>query len=221
MKIDFKFHFFLSSLLCYSWKCVEIAAIKSLKMTKNAIAVISMSAKVIHVAMPSRANWKVRPNVPTVYAVIIARYKIPDPFDMRWPSINGTFSFSFLYPIFSSVNAALFVETHVMNVIYPNIVPVTVANVRRMCIRRMAMCAANRSLHWAKLSVSLKTKFSRTRSIYRYLRRLVLPSSLAKNHAHSNWQRTKANTMCSLARSPNLFSSRVSVCEWMFVPRLF
>lgn len=72
-------HSTISFFSFFSWKCDEIAVTKSLKMTRNAIAVILMNAKVIHAAMPSRANWKVRPNVPTAYAVIIARYDAPTP----------------------------------------------------------------------------------------------------------------------------------------------
>lgn len=60
-----------------------------------------------------------------------------------------------LNSICSSVIAASFVETHVTNVIYPNIVAVTVASVQKMYTRKMEMRVAKWNLHWAKLSVSL------------------------------------------------------------------
>lgn len=57
------------------------------------------------------------------------------------------FSFFFLFAsisseYFSSVVAVLHVEKHVTNVIYPNFVPATVACVRKMFSRRMAIRAA-------------------------------------------------------------------------------
>lgn len=97
--------------------------------------------------------------------------------------------FSFFSPLkrnSSSVVAALLAEMHVTNVIYPNIVPATVASVRRMFSRRMAMCAAKWSLHWAKLSVSFS--FVRVRFLFCVALRL-------KWQRRWERKRTKTNTM--------------------------
>lgn len=91
----FQMHLFLGLRplsLISSWRFDEIVAIKLLRTTRNAIAATSMNAKVIHAAMPSRANWKVRPNVPTVYAVIIARF-VPIEDLVKIAQINFVFSF--------------------------------------------------------------------------------------------------------------------------------